>query len=93
MIRKYETEWDEGEVPNYWSVNHCQLLAERDLWATRLKMAKHALKIMVECRENTDSRNYSLFCIEQEVKWEKAVAAIEKKYNKVVEAVKKHEEE
>ena len=44
MIRKYETMWDEGELPTYESVNHCQLLAERDLWETRYRMAKGALR-------------------------------------------------
>lgn len=93
MIREYETQYNEGELPDYWSVNHCQLLAERDLWATRLKMAKRALKLIVKFREITESRNYALFCLEREVVWEKAIEAIEKKYNKVVEAVKKHETE
>lgn len=93
MIREYETQYNESELPDYWSVNHCQLLAERDLWATRLKMAKRALKLIVKFREITESRNYALFCLEREVVWEKAIEAIEKKYNKVVEAVKKHETE
>lgn len=93
MIREYETQYDEGELPNYWSVNHCQLLAERDLWATRLKMAKRANKLAIELREGAETRNYGNFCVEREAKWEKAVNAIEKKYNEVVEAVKKHEEE
>ena len=93
MIRKYETQYDEGELPNYWSVNHCLLLAERDLWATRLKMAKRANMYAIELRECAETSNYSNFCVEREAKWEKAVKAIEKKYNKVVEAVKKHEED
>ena len=93
MIREYETQYDEGVLPDYWSVNHCQLLAERDLWATRLKMAKRALKLAIELRECAETRSYGLFCIERVALWEKAVEAIEKKYNKVVEAVKKHETE
>ena len=93
MIRKYETQYDEGELPNYWSVNHCLLLAERDLWATRLKMAKRANMYAIELRECAETRNYGNFCVEREAKWEKAVKAIEKKYNEVVGAVKKHEEE
>ena len=93
MIREYETQYDEGELPIYWSVNHCQLLAERDLWATRLKMAKRVNMYAIELREGAETRNYGNFCVEREVKWEKAVKAIEKKYNEVVKAVKKHEEE
>lgn len=92
MIREYETQYDEGELPVYWSVNHCLLLAERDLWATRLKMAKRANKLAIELREGAETSNYSNFCVEREAKWEKAVKAIEKKYNEVVEAVTKHEE-
>ena len=93
MIREYETQYDEGELPVYWSVNHCQLLAERDLWATRLKMARGALKLAIELRENAETRNYGLFCIEREAKWEKAVAVIEQKFINIGVAVKKHETE
>ena len=93
MIREYETQYDEGVRPDYWSVNHCQLLAERDLWATRLKMAKRALKLAIELRENAETRNYALFCIEREAKWEKAVDAIGLKFANIGVAVKKHETE
>lgn len=93
MIREYETQYDEGVLPDYWSVNHCQLLAERDLWSTRLKMAKRAYNLASELDNCAETRNYSIFCIERVAKWRKAVKAIEKKYNKVVEAVKKHETE
>lgn len=93
MIREYETQYDEGVLPDYWSVDHCQLLAEFDLWATRLQMARGALKLVRELRENAETRNYGFFCIEREAKWEKAVEAIEQKFINVGVAVKKHEKE
>lgn len=97
MIRKYETEWDEGEVPNYWSVNHCLLLAERDLWATRFNMAKTARRLAESVINEIEKWDYSpnqLADAKEELQhWEKALVVIEKKYNAAVNAVKNHDKE
>ena len=83
MIRKYETMWDEGELPTYESVNHCQLLAERDLWETRYRMDKGALRTAayIDHPMGTEIRN----------KWAWAVNAIERKLNEVKSALEWHE--
>lgn len=97
MIRKYETEWDEGEVPNYWSVNHCLLLAERDLWASRFNLTKTARRLAESVVNEIEKRNYSTNQLadakETLQRLEKALMVIEKKYNAVVSAVKNHNEE
>jgi hypothetical protein len=86
MIYEVEYQYDEGMLPDENSVNVCQLHAEMDLWASRYKLAKAALKLAVELRECAETYRYGEFCCKREAKWEKAVAAIEKKAKLAKEA-------
>ncbi len=86
MIYPFEFAYDEGMLPQENSVIAAQLHAEADLWATRLNLAKRAHKLAIEIGDCAETRNYGLFCIEREVRWEKAVEAIEKKAKLAKEA-------
>ena len=52
MIRQYETELTGGKffTPSFASVDKCLRLAERDLWETRLRLAKTNLHSIEQLR-------------------------------------------
>lgn len=54
MIRQYETEQTAGKfiTPTYASIDKCLRLGERDLWETRLRLAKTILHSVEKHRKS-----------------------------------------
>jgi hypothetical protein len=93
MIRQYEKELTAGKffTPTYASVDKCLRLAERDLWETRLRLAKTNLHSVEQLRAalvkllNIDEwgkkENQLAFNKVDDLcwRWRRAVNAIQKK--------------
>lgn len=93
MIRQYEKELTAGKyfTPSYASVDKCLRLAERDLWETRLRLAKTNLHSIEKLRKALDRLRLTDDWLQKEHKrdfsevddlcwrWRRAVNAIQKK--------------
>ena len=87
MLYEVTYQYDEGMLPEEHSVTVCQLHAELDLWATRLKMAKASYKLAESVVYEIEKWDYSIKHLDdatnRAMRWLKAVKQINAKYENV----------